>query len=218
VLAYLLERAPQPPALEPVVATGGVRPTRRVMLRSELEAAVGGVQIEWVQREPRERWIAELLIRRLADGATVTEAASALGADAADAELVRGAVRDIVRRGRVTAPLSDILRGLAEDQTLTEAAAAAGCAVERAAAELAPSAALLGDLTAALATRTAIPRHPGEFLGPPAQGPLRTMPVRFPKPLYQRLKEWSETNNFPMAVVIRGLVERFLDEQSAATE
>jgi predicted DNA-binding protein len=39
------------------------------------------------------------------------------------------------------------------------------------------------------------------------------MPIRFPEPLYQRLKEWSNEHNFPMAVVVRGLVERFLDEQ-----
>lgn len=42
------------------------------------------------------------------------------------------------------------------------------------------------------------------------------MPVRFPVPLYERLKQWCEQNNFPMAVVVRGLVERFLEEQAPA--
>jgi hypothetical protein len=44
-------------------------------------------------------------------------------------------------------------------------------------------------------------------------GELRTVPVRFPAPLYRRLRAWCTANNFPMAVVIRGLVERFLDDQ-----
>lgn len=48
----------------------------------------------------------------------------------------------------------------------------------------------------------------------PAHGPLKTIPVRFPEGLYDRLKAWSEANGFPMAVVIRGLVERFLDERA----
>ena len=39
------------------------------------------------------------------------------------------------------------------------------------------------------------------------------MPVRFPEPQYERLKKWCEEHNFPMAVVVRGVVERFLDEQ-----
>ncbi len=44
-------------------------------------------------------------------------------------------------------------------------------------------------------------------------GPQQVVPVRFPEPQYERLKEWCAANGFPMAVVVRGLVERFLDEQ-----
>jgi hypothetical protein len=51
------------------------------------------------------------------------------------------------------------------------------------------------------------------YSGTGEAGTLRTMPIRFPEPLYQRLKEWCSEHNFPMAVVVRGLVERFLDEQ-----
>jgi predicted DNA-binding protein len=40
--------------------------------------------------------------------------------------------------------------------------------------------------------------------------------VRFPEPQYQRLKGWCEEHSFPMAVVVRGVVERFLDEQQVA--
>jgi hypothetical protein len=46
--------------------------------------------------------------------------------------------------------------------------------------------------------------------------PLRTFPVRLPEPLYDRLKTWSEEHEFPMAVVVRGLLERFLDAQEGA--
>ena len=44
-------------------------------------------------------------------------------------------------------------------------------------------------------------------------GPQRMVPVRFPEPQYDRLKQWCTTHGFPMAAVVRGLVERFLDEQ-----
>lgn len=39
------------------------------------------------------------------------------------------------------------------------------------------------------------------------------VPVRFSKGLHERLKGWCEENGFSMAVVIRGLVERFLELQ-----
>ena len=45
---------------------------------------------------------------------------------------------------------------------------------------------------------------------------LRTVPIRFPQAQYERLKQWCENNKFPMAVVVRGLVERFLEQQSRA--
>jgi len=47
-------------------------------------------------------------------------------------------------------------------------------------------------------------------LGPGAQ---QVVPVRFPEAQHQRLKDWCATHGFPMAVVVRGLVERFLDDQ-----
>ena len=47
-------------------------------------------------------------------------------------------------------------------------------------------------------------------------GEQRMIPVRLPEPLYARLKAWSGEHGFAMAVVIRGLVERFLDDQGAA--
>jgi hypothetical protein len=54
---------------------------------------------------------------------------------------------------------------------------------------------------------------PARVVATQLHGPLRTMPVRFPEQQYERLKAWCEEHEFPMAVVVRGVVERFLDEQ-----
>ncbi len=45
-----------------------------------------------------------------------------------------------------------------------------------------------------------------------------TIPVRLSEAQHRRLKQWSVKHNFPMAVVVRGLIERFLDrwEEGAA--
>lgn len=48
-------------------------------------------------------------------------------------------------------------------------------------------------------------------------GPWQTVPVRLPVELHDRLKQWCQANNFTMAVVLRGLVARFLDEYGAPT-
>jgi hypothetical protein len=67
--------------------------------------------------------------------------------------------------------------------------------------------------------------------GPPGTGPSpirmtssfkagagehRMVPLRLPEPLYDRLKAWCGEHGFAMAVVMRGLVERFLDDQAGA--
>lgn len=44
-------------------------------------------------------------------------------------------------------------------------------------------------------------------------GPTAMLPVRLPPDLHERLRDWSGTHGFSMASVVRGLVERFLDEQ-----
>ena len=48
-----------------------------------------------------------------------------------------------------------------------------------------------------------------------AAGPWQTVPVRLPGELHDRLKQWCQANNFTMAVVMRGLVARFLDRYGA---
>ena len=44
-------------------------------------------------------------------------------------------------------------------------------------------------------------------------GSLRVVPVRFSAEQHDALKQWCESNDFSMAVVIRGLVDRFLASQ-----
>ena len=41
----------------------------------------------------------------------------------------------------------------------------------------------------------------------------KMVPIRFPQERYDELKTWCEKHKFPMAAVVRGLVERFLESQ-----
>ncbi len=56
------------------------------------------------------------------------------------------------------------------------------------------------------------------LMAPGAEGSGATamLPVRLPPELHERLRRWSTEQGFSMAGVVRGLVERFLDEQSGA--
>jgi hypothetical protein len=51
-------------------------------------------------------------------------------------------------------------------------------------------------------------------LGPETGGPWQSVPVRLSTDQHDRLKQWCQTNGFTMAVVLRGLVARFLDDQA----
>jgi hypothetical protein len=57
-----------------------------------------------------------------------------------------------------------------------------------------------------------VPGAPGE-----PGGPWQTVPVRLSTEQHERLKQWCQANGFTMAVVLRGLVARFLDEQAGRT-
>jgi len=46
-------------------------------------------------------------------------------------------------------------------------------------------------------------------------GPVAMFPVRLPPELHERLRRWSTDAGFSMAGIVRGLIERFLDEQAA---
>jgi hypothetical protein len=72
------------------------------------------------------------------------------------------------------------------------------------------------DLREAFA-RGAWPQLP--FMPPKPAGPnQQIIPVRLSEDAHGRLKQWCAEHNFPMSVVIRGLIDRFLDswEERAA--
>jgi hypothetical protein len=48
----------------------------------------------------------------------------------------------------------------------------------------------------------------------PEGGPWQSVPVRLSVEQHERLKQWCQANGFTMAVVLRGLVARFLDDQA----
>jgi hypothetical protein len=47
-----------------------------------------------------------------------------------------------------------------------------------------------------------------------SSAPTAVLPVRLPGDQLERLRSWSTDHGFSMAVVIRGLVDRFLDDQA----
>ena len=49
---------------------------------------------------------------------------------------------------------------------------------------------------------------------PIEEGPTAMLPVRLPPKLHERLRRWSTEAGFSMASIVRGLIERFLDEQA----
>jgi hypothetical protein len=206
VLAYLLDRAlltgsahgtPAPIAGHPAVAPGltGVR---------GLETWSSG---------PFPRWAALLILGRLAADVSLEQLASELQLDPA---IVRGTLQDAARRQGVPERVARGLSLIAEGRSLSDAASELDVPVEQLAGELQPTRGLVDAVSGALMGRTALRGGPVE-IGGSAPGPLRTMPVRFPDQQYQRLKQWSEEHNFPMAVVVRGLVERFLDDQERSS-
>ncbi len=193
VLAYLLERDR--------VAAG----TARGVVAFRESASLPG---PWESPDSR-RWRAALLLSRLAAEGGIEDVAAELRLPA---DAVRGALRDLASRPFVSERLAGALRSLADGHTLKDAAAAAEVDVAELAAEFEPTEAMIAGLSATLLARSALPQLPvGISSG--RSGPLSTLPVRFPETLYERLKAWSEEHGFPMAVVVRGLVERFLDEQ-----
>jgi hypothetical protein len=57
-----------------------------------------------------------------------------------------------------------------------------------------------------------VPPGSGRKVAPPESG-TKVVPIRFPQQHYDELKAWCEEHHFPMAAVVRGLVERFLESQ-----
>jgi hypothetical protein len=65
------------------------------------------------------------------------------------------------------------------------------------------------------------PNSPRHWPGPVGAGPLpsgeetQLVTVRLPTEGHARLRDWCSENGFTMAAVVRGLVERFLDDQAS---
>jgi hypothetical protein len=152
-----------------------------------------------------------VLLHRLAEGAPLDQVAAELALEPA---VMRSVLRDLARRMPASERRAGIFAALAEGRAMAEEARTLGCSVEELRAELQPTDDLIQTASAVLMARTALPDPPAGQVGGAGQGPLRTVPVRFPDAQYQRLKAWSEAHSFPMAVVVRGLVERFLDAQA----
>ncbi len=51
-------------------------------------------------------------------------------------------------------------------------------------------------------------------IGGESGGPWQSAPVRLSTEQHERLKQWCQANGFTMAVVLRGLVARFLDDHA----
>jgi hypothetical protein len=98
----------------------------------------------------------------------------------------------------------ELLRSLLLGQLSGGMSAAAGVVGPTSAASLAVNPERLASL---LAT---------EIQAPTAAGvPMKVLPVRLPKTEHERLRQFCQASGFSMAVVIRALVERFLDQYTA---
>lgn len=203
VLAHLLDRAllPDPGAVTRQTgrsfALGASRLPRFPGSRIEL-----GPSASWRMRD------AALILDRLAAGTTTQDLARVL---AMEPDLLHIVLRDVARGSHVSDRLSTILQQLADGRTIGQISEKLGLAEEEVSAELEPTEESTATVCSMLMARAALPSPPLGIVG--TSGPLRTMPVRFPEQQYERLKTWCEEHNFPMAVVVRGVVERFLDEQ-----
>jgi hypothetical protein len=206
VLAYLLDRS-----LPPDHVTTRHEHTRAFNLRPPLMPTFHGAQIEagpstsWGMRD------AALILQRLAAGATAEELARLLGLDP---DLLNAVLRDLAKRRYGSDRLGKIFQQLADGKPTAQIADELGVTENEIADELEPTEQLSSIVCAVLMARAALPSPPPAAVG--VSGPLRMMPVRFPEQQYQRLKAWCEEHSFPMAVVVRGVVERFLDEQQTA--
>jgi hypothetical protein len=202
VLAYLLERTLVDPAgVEAQARVAGTSPGIRPALGARMELLSIA---QWATRE------AVLLLGRLAAGKTVEQIAALHGLDP---DLLRSALQDLATRSHRSDRLAPIFQQLAEGRSIEDAARQLKLSRQEIVAELQPTDEMTDTLRGALMARAALVGPPAGYLGTVAQGPLRTIPVRLPEQQYQRLKNWAEQNTFPMAVIVRGVIERFLDEQ-----
>ena len=83
---------------------------------------------------------------------------------------------------------------------------------------------LTGSLGAVGGRGAEVPVPLDEYLLPPQRQPgeieklssvSSMLPVRLTPEAHERLRQWSSEYGFAMAVVVRGLIERFLEERAA---
>ena len=158
--------------------------------------------------EMEHRLRALRVLEDVVNGAPAEQVAASAGVPVDMLQIVLG---DLALRRRDSPRQAALLGELASGMTLVDAAAKLGVPLADAAAELEPTESLVNAVCGAMAVRSALPRSPL----PTPKGPLQTIPVRLPEAQYKRLKRWSDANGFPMAVIVRGLLERFLDDQRA---
>ncbi len=154
---------------------------------------------------------AALILHRLAAGATVEELAGLVGLGP---DLLNAVLHDLAKRRYRSDQLGEIFQQLADGKSTAQIAIGLGASEDEIADELEPTEQMTGTVCGVLMARAALPSPPPSAVS--VSGPLRTMPVRFPEQQYERLKASCEEHKFPMAVVVRGLVERFLDERPGA--
>ena len=163
----------------------------------------------------------DMVRRLLLAGQDVEQIAKSCGirVDAA-----RAALHQIAAHPDAKEPLASILRLIGDGHSRAEVATELDVSHEELSAALDPlsSSPLQHKLTHAFSTaavaRPLVGAPAGsarKLVGSGALGPgaQQVVPVRFPEAQHQRLKDWCATHGFPMAVVVRGLVERFLDDQ-----
>jgi hypothetical protein len=205
VLAYLLDRSLAPDPMTTRQEYRALNLPASLMSTFQSAHIDLGPSTSWGMRD------AALILHRLAAGAAVEELARLLGRDPG---LLNAVLHDLAERRYESDRLGNIFRQLADGKRTAQIADELGVTESEVADELEPTEQLTSVVCAVLMARAALPGPPHGAVG--ASGPLRTMPVRFPEQQYQRLKAWCEEHNFPMAVVVRGLVERFLDGQQPA--
>lgn len=208
VLEYLVERALLPPS-EPEASP--MRGARRGSLEAGSALMLGHQGM--LGARPQQGPDAALIFRRLLAFGRSPDMSRVAGVSE---EAVRGALQEVAADPETPERLASIFRLLADGKSRTEIAEELGISEEEVTRELQEPFRLSTMLENSFYEHAAVekaswtPELPWFTPGPAGQ---QMMPVRFPDELHRRLKEWCAEHGFSMAVVVRGLVERFLDEQ-----
>jgi hypothetical protein len=136
-------------------------------------------------------------------------------------DAARAALREVAAHPDAGEPLASILRLIADGRLRAEIATELEITHHELSAALEPlsSSSLQQKIAHAFAVSAVArplvggPRADTVSAGALGPGAQQMVPVRFPEAQHQRLKDWCATHGFSMAVVVRGLVERFLDDQ-----